>query len=150
MHSGPVIGNAHTTSGGLQTMRHSSPTNPVALIEPIAGKYKIPSMPAMIIHGERDRAVTPDNAEQLAEQFKFVNHLPEQMMPSTKRFKAGTLQEYEQIDYALSKKVLVRLCKIKRLGHAWGGGDESLKFNSNNGPKSTLLILDFFKNHRKT
>ncbi|NLY65648.1 MAG: PHB depolymerase family esterase [Alcaligenaceae bacterium] len=149
MHSGPVIGHAHTTSGGLQTMRRSSPTSPVKLIEHIVAKHKIASMPALIIHGEQDRAVTPENAEQLAEQFKYINHLPEQARPSVKRFKTGTFQEYEQIDYALSKKVLVRLCKIKMLGHAWSGGDESLKFNSKNGPKSTLLMLDFFKLHRK-
>ncbi|WP_189384499.1 hypothetical protein [Advenella faeciporci] len=37
------------------------------------------------------------HANRLVEQFKFVNHLPEQAMLSTKRFKAGTLQDFDWI-----------------------------------------------------
>jgi poly(3-hydroxybutyrate) depolymerase len=123
-------------------------------------------MPAIIVHGDRDHVVSPANAHQLARQWLHLNW-PSSVgaantMPAVGiRGRArsptaqctvlalGTDRQYERTDYRRNGKPLVRVCMIRKVGHAWSGGDAKLKFNSAEGPKASLLMWQFFRMHQR-
>lgn len=147
LHSGVVIGASHNAANGLQTMRHGAATDPLELISPlITGGQKFQGVPVMIIHGKRDRVVSVRNAFQLAEQFSYLNGAASAKQTVLGQ---GTHREYVRRDVLKEGRALVRLCVLNEVGHAWSGGDETLKFNSEKGPKASVLIWQFFSMHRR-
>ena len=66
------------------------------------------------------------------------------LAPKVSVLAAGTSREYNRADFILGMKLLVRLCMIKRVGHAWSGADVRLKFNAKEGPGACTLIWQFF------
>lgn len=158
MHSGAVLGEAHTPGGGMRVMRRGTLQDPASLVDPlIDNRNGFAGMPALILHGLRDHLVAPRNARQLAQQFVHVNWavpignggLPVHPLGKAVVMAAGTHREYQREDFLMGRKVMVRLCLIKAIGHGWSGGDDKLKFNAREGPKASLLIWQFFVNHRR-
>lgn len=171
MHSGAVLGDAHNPAAGLQTMRRGTLDDPASLLEPLLADIEhFPGMPAIILQGERDHVVAPQNANQLAQQFVYLNWAATNndaelskkdlngkplkgnrpgLSPKVSVLAAGTSREYNRADFLLEKKSQVRLCMIKRVGHAWSGGDARLKFNAKEGPKACMLIWQFFDMHQR-
>ncbi|HEY9278500.1 MAG TPA: PHB depolymerase family esterase, partial [Eoetvoesiella sp.] len=165
MHSGAVLGDARSPSEGLQTMRRGAAHDPISLIAPLIHRLEGGSgVPAIILHGQRDHLVAIRNADQLAQQFVYLNWpvagntvaehtLPGSVpapAPNVSVLAAGTEREYERRDYSIGRKPLVRLCLIKNVGHGWSGGDARLKFNAKAGPVACTLIWQFFNMHQKT
>jgi poly(hydroxyalkanoate) depolymerase family esterase len=152
MHSGAVLGDAHSAQSGLHTMRHGAQRPPAPLIEAVVPAVDhFPGMPAIILHGQRDRVVALRNAGQLAEQFVYLNWMFAAAGPSPKIsvMASGTSREYLREDYLQGRKPVVRLCLVKMTGHAWSGGDHRLKFNAKEGPNASLVIWQFFEMHRR-
>ena len=48
--------------------------------------------------------------------------------------------------YAGRKPQLVQ-CDISTLGHAWSGGDDSMRFSTREGPDASLMMWAFFARH---
>src|SRR5690606_8247959 len=140
------------------------------LVEPLIDHAaRFPGMPALILHGQSDGVVAPRNARQLAQQFVHMNWRPPSSgtlaagypadatqartsaQPAAKEtvLAKGTQREYQRWDYLRNRKPIVRLCLIKGVGHAWSGGDATLKFNAREGPKASVLIWQFFAMHRR-
>ena len=170
MHSGTVLGDAASPAAGLRTMRRGTLGDPASLLDPLLTDTKpFLGMPAIILQGERDHVVAPQNASQLAQQFVSLNWAAAgkpvldgnagngkplsaekpALAPKVSVLAAGTSREYNRADFILGKKLLVRLCMIKRVGHAWSGGDVRLKFNAKEGPRACTLIWQFFEMHRR-
>lgn len=145
MHSGALLGASHSAASGLQVMRQGSATDPAELIKPLVNReLPFPGLPAMILHGKRDRIVSMRNAVQLAQQFSYVNNTTtakESVMGG------GTHREYDRRDFLKDGRVAVRLCLLGHVGHGWSGGDGTLKFHSDKGPRASVLIWQFFSMH---
>jgi poly(hydroxyalkanoate) depolymerase family esterase len=167
MHSGAVLGDALNANAGLHVMRRASRQDVAELADGLvdAGRH-FPGMPAIIVHGDRDHVVAPANAGQLARQWLHLNwpssagaantiptvgsrHRGGRPTATCTVLAAGTDRQYERIDYRRNGKPLVRVCMVRKVGHAWSGGDPKLKFNSANGPKASALIWQFFQLHRR-
>ncbi len=151
LHSGPVMGNASSVSSGMQTMRRGTLNDPVSSLhsaEP-AVEPRADYLPALILQGQLDRVVAAKNGEQLARQFAWLNGFDEDAKPLEKHVGEHTPREYTRFDLQRSRKTIVRYCKIRKIGHAWSGGDKRLEFNSNDGPNASSLILQFFRMHRR-
>ena len=154
MHSGAVIAAARDTMSGVRTMRHGSEVDPVSLLASVSAFDASVSafdgspsgVPAIIVHGSRDRVVSARNAVQLAQQFCAVNGVAAARDTVLAK---GTHREYERRDFRGDGRSVVRLCLVKELGHAWSGGDERVKFHSAKGPAASLLIWRFFEMHRR-
>lgn len=147
MHSGAVIGAAHDALSGVRAMRKASAGDPVALLAAAmhSGGSSAP-VPAIILHGRRDRVVSERNAFQLAAQFCSVNGVA----AATERVLAeGTHREYFRRDYVRAGRSIVRLCLLEEVGHAWSGGDGKVKFHAAKGPTASLLIWRFFSMHAR-
>ena len=143
LHSGVALGSAHSPTAGLQAMRRGATSDPVTLAKTIAkGDGRTPTI---ILHGSRDRIVSPRNAIQLAEQFSGLNGAT-----SSKEsvLAHGTHREYRRQDFLKDGEVAVRLCTLNEVGHAWSGGDPKFKFHSKKGPSAAVLIWGFFDKHR--
>jgi poly(hydroxyalkanoate) depolymerase family esterase len=164
MHSGPVLGDAHSPGAGVKTLRGGSSRDPASLVEPLVSRSRLfPGMPAIILHGQRDHIVAKRNADQLALQFIYLNWaaagnglagsrvLVDRPLPSPREsvLAVGTEREYDRLDYMLGNETVVRVCLVKNVGHAWSGGDARLKFNAKAGPGACRLIWQFFAMHRQ-
>lgn len=146
-HSGAVLGAAHNAVTGLRAMRQASPLDPAELLAPLIPEPQtFPGMPIIILHGERDHVVSMRNAVQLAQQFSYLNAASS---ASVAVLAKGTHREYIRQDFVKSRRIAVRLCRLKEVGHAWSGGDSKLKFNSKHGPAASMLMWRFFAMHSR-
>jgi poly(hydroxyalkanoate) depolymerase family esterase len=155
LHSGPVFGAGHTRMGAYAVMQGGSIKASGSAIEEVSRKFGgLPRMPAILMHGEADHVVRPINQMQLVQQFKILNRLgPEHAAPLVfKPAKGGTKNPsnpYRLQDYVVAKKLLLRVCEVFHLDHAWSGGDCELKYNACNGPDASKMMWDFFARHRR-
>ncbi|MBC7414549.1 MAG: PHB depolymerase family esterase [Herminiimonas sp.] len=150
-HSGPVFGVAESRLGALAVMQHGGrdPSHPI--IEILRESPDFPVMPALIVQGAHDNLVRPVNGRQLAEQFRRLNRLPGDAQPlPVERAARGASDAFRIMDYRRGRQLLVRLCEIAHLGHAWSGGDPALRYNAARGPDASALLWNFFKRHRRS
>ncbi len=150
MHSGPVVGDAHTAAAGLNTMRRGSIKPLLPLVQSVADPAVFQlGMPAMILQGQMDPAVAPRNAKQLFEQFRALNGLGAQDLPIERVLGLGTEKAYRRVDMLRGRKTVLRLCEITRVEHAWSGGDASVRYHARSGPDASALIWRFFQGQRR-
>lgn len=159
MHSGPVLGDAQSGGAALLTMRRGTVKHPVELMAPLleGAAAKFPGMPTIILQGQKDNVVSATNAQQLMQQFTYLNDLPEGLSPESTKAGAkqtapavlgkGTTRQYKRVDVVMGSKTMVRMCTIEKLDHAWSGGNAAIKFHSGTGPKASLLMWQFFNKH---
>ncbi len=149
-HSGPVFGIANSRMSALSVMQHggSRPAQPILDLQRDTPDF--PDMPALIVQGAQDNLVRPVNARQLVEQFCTLNRLPlGAAEPVDERAARGKNDGYRLNDFRRGSQLLVRLCEVTHLGHAWSGGDPALRYNAAPGPDASTLLWDFFKRHRR-
>ncbi|SIT28922.1 PHB depolymerase family esterase [Achromobacter sp. MFA1 R4] len=150
MHSGPVVGDAHSAAGGIGTMRRGSIKPLVPLLASVADPAVFQlGMPALILHGQLDPAVAPRNAKQLFEQFRAVNVPDPHVLPIERVMGLGTEKAYRRVDLMRGRKTVLRLCEITRLEHAWSGGDPAVRYHARTGPDASALVWRFFQTQRR-
>lgn len=147
LHSGAVIGASRDAVSGMRTMRQGGVGDPTQFVGPLLNDDSpFPGLPVMIVHGQRDRVVSVRNAIQLSQQFSYLNGaaaVKESVLGG------GTHREYVRRDHVKDGRVAVRLCVLKEVGHAWSGGDDTLKYHSKQGPKASVLIWQFFSMYQR-
>jgi poly(hydroxyalkanoate) depolymerase family esterase len=151
LHSGPVFGAAQSTMSAVGVMRHGSREDPVSVIDAAVDVAASPGMPAIIVHGEVDSVVAQRNAVQLGLQFARVNRL----LDAQGVLRVGEIRTYsrdtvEYTDYVKSGRLVVRVCIVRGLGHAWSGGDPREPFHSAKGPDATAMLWQFFRRQRRS
>ncbi|ACQ97949.1 esterase [Burkholderia pseudomallei MSHR338] len=150
LHSGPVFGAPSSTLAAMSLMRGGSREDPLRVIENCVDVSDHPGMPALIVHGEHDTVVAKQNAMQLGLEFARINRLIDGQ---------GTLRVGEQhvysrkgvdyTDYLKSGRLVVRVCIVHGLRHAWSGGDPREAFHSATGPDATAMFWHFFRPRRR-
>lgn len=151
LHSGPVFGAAKSTMTAMHVMHRGSREDPVSLIDATLDVAVHPGMPAMIVQGELDSVVAKHNAVQLGLQFARVNRL----LDAQGELRVGEIRTYsrdavEYTDFVKSGRLVVRVCLVQGLGHAWSGGDPSEAFHSARGPNATAMLWQFFRRQRRS
>jgi poly(hydroxyalkanoate) depolymerase family esterase len=156
MHSGTVFGAGHSRMGAYAVMQTGAGRLADTAINTVMDQLAdFPPMPAILIHGQADSVVRPVNLAQSAQQFRKLNGLTEdgEKPPA---FKAGgkpggrnPAHAYKIHDHYAGKKLMLRVCDVIGLEHAWSGGDSTLRFNSSAGPDAGKLMWDFFKRHQR-
>ena len=162
LHSGPVFGTGQGPLGALHVMRHGAPLQADAAIAGVlerraqqalpAQAAPLPPMPAILIQGADDRVVNPLNQQLLAQQWLQLNGLP--VGPASRvtvkaAARRGGGNAHEIHDYLVGRKLVLRVARVAGLGHAWSGGDPTLRFNAGGGPDASRMMLDFFGRHRR-
>ena len=149
-HSGPVYGVADSRLSAFAVMQAGSRDAGRIATQLLAARPDFPVMPVLILQGEQDPVVRPVNAGQLAQQFCILNRLsPAAHEAPVLRKARGANDAWRRTDYQWQGRVVVRLCEVAHLAHAWSGGDPSLRYNAAAGPDASALLWDFFKRQRR-
>jgi poly(3-hydroxybutyrate) depolymerase len=140
---------------GARAMRRGASVSPESMADEAASRLsrKVQFVPALVIHGSHDSVVHPRNAEQIVRQFRRFAELrgtpPEPLSDPVEQHISSNGRSYRQHDYVRSDQLLLRSILIEGLGHAWSGGDESLRFNDSAPPDASRLIWDFLSKFRR-
>jgi poly(hydroxyalkanoate) depolymerase family esterase len=146
MHSGAVLGDAYHMAAGMAAMRRGSRRDVLDQARQLLGAdVPFSGMPAILVHGGRDRTVDARNARQLVEQFRDLNQLPPDAPVEVSTMAAGTPRAWQREDLRVDTKPVVRLAFVPGLGHAWSGGDPTVRFHEATGPDAGLLFWRFFE-----
>jgi poly(hydroxyalkanoate) depolymerase family esterase len=158
MHSAPVFGTTHSPFSAYRAMQHGSASSYGAAAREFTGA-EFPGMPAILIHGDHDSVVRRVNADQLAEQFEIINgpalaqsasrEGPVLRRHPERRGGRKPRHAYQTSTWYAGRKPQLVKCDVSALGHAWSGGDDSVKFSEPQGPDATLMMWTFFTYHRR-
>lgn len=110
---------------------------------------------ALVVHGDADATVDPSHARQLIVQILQVAGLTEtedegcidtlaQIRDETRAGDGAypmRMQEYRNDE----GRLIARLVRIGRLGHAWSGGSPAGTYTDAHGPDATALTWAFFR-----
>ena len=156
LHSGVVFGAADSALAALRTMRFGAAGSPEAAVrDAVHDPATFPALPAILIHGDRDGVVSRANLADLSAQFRTLNGAtpriaePVPPAPATLPAGAGGSADHVQRDYYVGSRLMLRVCEVPDLAHAWSGGDDSFPFHASDGPDASALMWAFFKSHRR-
>ncbi|CAB3755997.1 esterase [Burkholderia puraquae] len=150
LHSGPAIAPPSSTMAAMNLMRRGLRDDPIRTVDACADVASYPGMPALVMHGALDTVVTDRNATQLGIEFARLNRLVDEhgaMRVGEQRIHARDDADY--IDYLKAGRLVVRVCIVRRLPHAWSGGDPREAFHSATGPDAAAMFWHFFRRQRR-
>jgi poly(hydroxyalkanoate) depolymerase family esterase len=139
MHSGIAPGVARTQAGALAAMHGQGP--PAIKLAPLAAASagdKLP--PLLVIHGSGDRVVVPQNASDAAQRWAASEGA---LSVSLRTVQRGARYPMTITDYSLQRRLVVKHCLVKGLGHAWSGGAAKNANSDAKGPNASRIIWAF-------
>ena len=152
--SGIMYRGAESVSDAASTMRRGSRRSPETVARRAAeGLSGATFVPALVIHGDADKTVSPRNADQIIEELRALARclaaasVPLHESSELRRQDAG--RAYRQTDYLQDGRPVLRKIIVEGMGHAWSGGDMRHPFNDAQGPDASRLIWDFVSMHRR-
>jgi poly(hydroxyalkanoate) depolymerase family esterase len=155
VHSGLACGAASSALTALSIMARG-PDQDVEAIGAEARLADAPHdvrVPLLAIHGAGDEIVAPRNAVALVRQFLRLNGHPAAaggdatIPPIADVERTDALADGRRVvvrEWRRDGRLVARHVEVVGLGHAWSGGDASLKFNDPAPPDATALVVDFF------
>jgi len=133
MHSGIGPGVAHSSASAILAMRGAKMTG-----APLPVEAQLPTL--LVIHGSNDRIVAPANGVEAARQWAAQSNAT----PNTPRtIRRGARYPMTITDYRMKSQLVVSLCEIGGLGHAWSGGAAGHAFSDPKGPDASGMIWAF-------
>ena len=150
LHSGPAIAPPLSTMAAMSVMRRGLRDDPIRIVDARVDLRAYPGMPALVVHGGLDTVVDERNAVQLGSAFARLNRLVDEHG----ELRVGEQQTYthddaDYTDYLRGGRLIVRVCIVRRLAHAWSGGDPHEAFHSATGPDATAMFWNFFRRRRR-
>jgi poly(hydroxyalkanoate) depolymerase family esterase len=135
MHSGVGPGAAYSTATALSAMHGRRSPGPLPKTEGAE-----PPPPLLVIQGTADHIVNAANAHAAAQQWAEAWDA-EATEPRT--LQRGARYLMTQTDFKHDGRVVVSLCEVEGLGHAWSGGATGQSFSEPKGPGASRLIWAF-------
>jgi len=150
LHSGPAIAPPLSTMAAMSLMRRGLRDDPISVVDACVDVGAYPGMPALVVHGGLDTVVAEQNARQLGVAFARINRLVDEQG----ELRVGEQHTYahddaDYTDYLRGGRLIVRVCIVRRLAHAWSGGDPREAFHSATGPDATAMFWNFFRRRRR-
>ena len=145
VHSGMMYRGAASALQAISAMRSGSPVSAEATArEWAAAGGKGPLVPLLVIHGERDTAVNPVNAQLIvAQTLALAAAFGEPLEARPEQWRSEGGRRFRIQDSCRGDQLRLRSCLIEELGHAWSGGDPALPFNDAAGPHASEMIWEF-------
>ncbi|MDB5802622.1 MAG: Poly(3-hydroxyalkanoate) depolymerase [Rhodocyclales bacterium] len=135
----------HSASNAVQATQamHGKRAPDTLALQRALGERALP--PLLLLHGEADHTVVPDNALACAALWLG---LLSQAVPAphpARKVQRGSRRPYTLTDWKLGGRPYVRLIRVAGLGHAWSGGAAGQAFSDATGPDALKLALRFFQ-----
>lgn len=138
IHSGLAYGAAIDMPSAFAAMRQGSGTVRHAA-------SRLPAVPSIIFHGDRDSTVNPTNGMQALEQAIGTARTEKK----THRGQIPGGHSYTRTTHADGEREILEHWLIHGAGHAWSGGSAAGSYTDSQGPDATKEMLRFFlKNAR--
>lgn len=147
IHSGLPYGAADTLQGAVQVMRGDAPTG---RMQEMAGSRNLSSqiIPTIVFHGDRDRTVSPENADRMLDQRSRLDPEGGQLRVVVRPGKVRGGRAYTRsIYYDAHDQVAMEKWTIHGAGHAWSGGNPAGTFTDPKGPDASREMVRFFHEH---
>ncbi len=158
VHSGMPYAAAGDTTCALRAMSDGdSAAESRATVAYHAQGQRHRPLPLMVIHGDEDNVVTPENAEHLIRQFAQLNDMADDGDGANQSIDAGadiTLEDQTGDGRSFRVRVyhdargveIMREVIIAGMGHAWSGGPAETEYSDPKGPDAASLFWSFFEN----
>lgn len=136
MHSGIAPGVAHSSATALNAMLGRR-----VKASPHTLARTGPTLPALlVIQGSVDHIVAPENGTEAARLWATSAGA----VPGDERIvQRGQRLAMKLRDYRTPERLVVTLCEIMGLGHAWSGGAAGKAFSDPQGPDASRMIWAF-------
>ncbi len=133
MHSGIATGLAHSSATAIMAMRGRRLN-----AAPLPTGIKLPAL--LVIQGSKDRVVFPVNGVLVTQQWATQS--------GAKASKPRTIQRGARYpatitDYRIQGRIVVSLCEVNGLDHAWSGGAAGHAYSDPKGPDASSMIWAF-------
>lgn len=141
-HSGVAPGAAQSSASALSAMRGQRIPAPTTAVGKAMGAALMGTTlpPLLVLHGDADPVVNPGNAQAAAAIWATASGA----LPAPARtLQRGKRHPMRVTDFRRAGQVVVTLCEIGKLGHAWSGGLGSQPFSDAAGPDASKLIWAF-------
>ena len=136
MHSGIAPGVAHSSATALSAMRGRRAA--VVPLAPIAAGAHLPAL--LVIHGSADHIVAPRNGAEAARRWAArVGAKPS----APRTVQRGARFAATITDFRARGRLVVTLCEVNGLGHAWSGGAAGRSYSDPKGPDASRMIWAF-------
>jgi poly(3-hydroxybutyrate) depolymerase len=133
MHSGIVAGVAHSSAAAIMAMRGRKVAATPLPVDRALGAL-------LVIQGSSDRVVAAVNGYEATRLWAAQCGA----VPSTPRIvRRGARYTVTTTDYKSQGNVMVSLCEINGLGHAWSGGAKGHAYSDPQGPDASSMIWTF-------
>jgi len=157
VHSGLEYQAATNVGGGLKAMRSGGP-DPLrqGLVAYTAMNSFSRIVPTIVFHGTNDGVVAPVNGDQVIQQWMQTDHLASDdnytadftrptsitpgQVPNGRSYITTTWN-------AANGDAVQSYWKIRRMGHAWSGGNPAGTYTDPQGPDASLAMYNFFMAH---
>lgn len=137
VHSGLAFGVAQDVPSAHEAMRTGAPTGRV-----------VPFVPTIVLHGDADRTVHPENARRIVEQALAAARMPLRRASEAGRAVGG--RAYTRSTHlAEDGTPMVEAWSVQGGGHAWSGGAAGGSYTDPAGPDAAHAMLHFFLRHRR-
>jgi poly(3-hydroxybutyrate) depolymerase len=153
VHSGLACGAAASAATALTVMQRGPDNDVVRVADEapaVMGDGDAPNVPLLVVHGDRDDVVAPNNAAALVRQYLRLNGdatiaRETALRPSdaSSHEEAGVRYALRTDDWWIDGHVRVRQATVEGLAHAWSGGDGAFGFADPRGPDALGLFERF-------
>lgn len=143
MHSGVAPGAAKSPATALGAMRgrHVPPMPATAVGKAMGAAAVFATLPPLLVlHGDADSVVSASNAGSTAAVWAMATGA---RPGATRTVQRGRRHPMRITDFTRRGRIVVSLCEIAGLGHAWSGGASSMLFTDAAGPDATKLVWSF-------
>lgn len=138
IHSGLACGAAYDVPSAFAAMRNGGRVR--------RGGVVIPIVPTIVFHGDRDRTVSPQNAELVLAQAATGAQLKKMV----DRIEGPSIRDYTRTRYIDRNGVVVlESWLIHGIAHAWSGGSGAGSYTDPQGPDATAEMMRFFGRHER-
>jgi poly(hydroxyalkanoate) depolymerase family esterase len=155
VHSGLAFGVATSQATALAAMSGSG-QEPIRLGELAvrAMSSRARPVPAIVVHGGRDRVVAPVNGDRVVQQWMVTNRLTAsgdyeaefEHPTSVERGRAPGGHHYSCSRWLdRHGRPMQEYLRVDELGHAWSGGAAGASYTDPHGPNASELIWRFFQ-----
>jgi poly(hydroxyalkanoate) depolymerase family esterase len=144
VHSGIAYGAAQDLPSGFIAMQQGATGDVRPLREAI---------PIIIFHGDRDKTVSPLNADRILDQ--WLQAAPDRNSPRSVRASTvpgqvtGGHTYTREIYTDVAGRIVAEKWLIHQAGHAWSGGSSNGSFTDPKGPDASAEMMRFFADHPK-
>lgn len=136
MHSGVPPGTAHSSLSALRAMRgHRSMKLPAT-----AHTLKPNWPPLLVIHGDADTVVSPNNAQAAAQAWAQAAGACASPARTVQR---GKRRPMSVTDFKRDGATVATWVAVEGLAHAWSGGAASMPFGDGKGPDASRMAWAF-------